>query len=110
MQFLTREDRGCTVIEVHGRLDSSGAQQFDQRSSDLLGGGATRLVLDLSSLEYVSSAGLRSVLTAAKGARAAGGELVIAGLRGVTKEVFSISGFDTILPTFPDVDAALSAS
>jgi anti-anti-sigma factor len=110
MEFGTREQDGRTVITVSGRLDSANAAEFDRRSQEVIGGGAHRLVLDLSGLEYVSSAGLRSVLTAAKQAQAAGGGLAIAGLRGVTKEVFSISGFDSILPTFADVDAALAGA
>jgi anti-anti-sigma factor len=109
MKFETRQEGEWTVVEVGGRLDTTSAAEFDRQGQALVAGGAKRIVLDLGELEYVSSAGLRSVLTTAKAAQAAGGKLAIAGMRGVTKEVFSISGFDSILPTYPDVAAALAA-
>jgi anti-anti-sigma factor len=107
MEFETRLEDGWTVVTVSGRLDSANSAEFDQRGQELVASGATRIVLDLAALEYVSSAGLRAVLTTAKSAQAAGGTLAIAAMQGVTKEVFSISGFDSILPTYPDVAAAL---
>jgi anti-anti-sigma factor len=109
MKFETRQEGGWTVVAVGGRLDTTNSADFDRRGQELVAGGAKRIVLDLAELEYVSSAGLRAVLTTAKAAQAAGGKLAIAGMRGVTKEVFSISGFDSILPTFDDVPAALAA-
>ena len=109
MKFEARQENGWTVVEVGGRLDTSSAAEFDRKGQELVAAGSKRIILDLAELEYVSSAGLRSVLTTAKSAQAAGGKLAIASMRGVTKEVFSISGFDSILPTYPDVAAALAA-
>ena len=110
MEIETRQESGWTVVRVSGRLDTATAAEFETRGGELVAGGSSRLVLDLAGLEYVSSAGLRSVLATAKRARAAGGTLAIASLQGVTKEVFSISGFDSILPTFPDVESALRST
>ncbi|HLF55616.1 MAG TPA: STAS domain-containing protein [Thermoanaerobaculia bacterium] len=109
MNFETRQESGWTVVAVGGRLDTTSSAEFDRRGQELVAAGSTRIVLDLSELEYVSSAGLRAVLTTAKSAQAAGGKLAIAGMKGVTKEVFSISGFDSILPTYADVPTALAS-
>ena len=69
--------------------------------------GANRFVVDCSALEYVSSAGLRSLLTTVKTLRTHDGELVFASLRDMVREVFEIAGFETIFPVFDSTDAAM---
>ncbi len=110
LELSERNEQGWSVVAIKGRLDSVTAGQFTERCAAWTLEGKSRIVLDLSSLSYVSSAGLSSILGAAKGVSGQGGRLVIAGLAGLVKEVFSISGFDTILPTFPDVESAVRAS
>ena len=66
-------------------------------------------VVDLSSVSYVSSAGLRVLLKGAKTAKASGHRLVLAGIAPSVREVFDISGFSTIFTIVEDMDAALAA-
>ena len=66
-----------------------------------------RIVLDLSGLEYVSSAGLRCFMLAAKEARTHGGKIVLAALRPVVAEIFQISRFNMVFRVFPAVREAL---
>jgi anti-sigma B factor antagonist len=68
-----------------------------------------RIVLDLADLEYVSSAGLRSVLGALKRAGATGGKLALAAPIPSVLEVFEISGFNTLLAVHPDRASAVAA-
>lgn len=110
LELSERSEQGWSVVAVKGRLDSVTVSHFTERCAAWTQEGKSRIVLDLSLLSYVSSAGLSSILGAAKGASGSGGRLVIAGLAGLVKEVFSISGFDTILATFPDVESAIRAS
>ena len=72
----------------------------------LLGQGATKLVLDLSGLEYISSAGLRSLLGLSKKAKAAGGGMALFGLSGLPREIFQVSGFDTVFPMHESLETA----
>ena len=67
------------------------------------------LVLDLAGLDYVSSAGLRVLLKAAKEARAAGSRFALAGLRPAVREVFEVSGFFAVLTAYPTRAEALAA-
>ena len=100
---ITREDIGAvTVGIVKGRLDAAGAPAVEVFCREWIEAGTRKLVLDLSALEYVSSAGLRAILTTAKRLQTAGGTLAVCGLSGVVKEVFSISGFDALLPISED--------
>jgi anti-sigma B factor antagonist len=72
-------------------------------------GGRTRLVLDLSGVDYVSSAGLRALLATMKDARQHGGDVRLAAVKPEVARVLDLSGFTTILKLFPDESAALSS-
>ena len=69
----------------------------------------TRLVLDLNGLEYISSAGLRVILSAAKKMKARNGKLGLSRLQPRVREVFQVSGFSSIIPVFETLPAALDA-
>lgn len=108
MEILTRDEHGFTVVSVSGRLDAGTAPELEKNCANLISEGGKKLVLELSALEYVSSAGLRSVLAVAKKLKAAGGSLSLCGLSGLVQEVFSIAGFDSFLPVFDTVENAIA--
>lgn len=93
---------GATVVTVAGRVDSAGADAFEHALLGLFEPPAARVLLDCAALAYISSAGLRVVLMAAKRARHSQGRLVLCGLRPEVREVFEISGFATILDLAAD--------
>ena len=100
---IKREDIGdVTVGVVAGRLDAAGAPSLEVFCREWIQAGTRKLVLDLSALDYISSAGLRAILATAKRLQAAGGTLAVCGLTGVVREVFTISGFDALLPVAED--------
>jgi anti-sigma B factor antagonist len=110
LELSEHNEQGWSVLSVKGRLDSTSVDRFSRECAEWIDKGTNDVVLDLSALEYVSSAGLSSILGAAKRVQERHGRLAIAGLRGLVKEVFSISGFETVLATFPDVEAAIKSS
>jgi anti-sigma B factor antagonist/stage II sporulation protein AA (anti-sigma F factor antagonist) len=67
------------------------------------------LLLDLSKVNYMSSAGLRVLMIAAKGCRKQGGKMVLAALQPTIQEVFKIGRFDMVLEIYPTVRQALAA-
>lgn len=94
-------------VRPKGRLDSASGPAFEK---DLLGrieSGRLRMLLNFGELQYISSAGLRIVLLAAKKMKAAGGKLALCSLNPQIAEVFEISGFSNILDIHPSRDAAL---
>lgn len=109
MDIVTSKEQEFSVVAINGRLDAVTSPELEKSCSALIEQGQNRLILDLTALDYVSSAGLRSVLAAAKKAKAAGGTLVLCGLSGLVQEVFTISGFDSFLPVYDDVAAACQA-
>ncbi|HVR29543.1 MAG TPA: STAS domain-containing protein [Thermoanaerobaculia bacterium] len=88
------------AVEVSGRLDMSSAHQLEDELEALFAGGDRRIALDATGLDYLSSAGLRSILVAARKLREEGGSLVVIGLTGPVKEVFEMSGLGGVLDTY----------
>lgn len=99
----TMQNDTC-VVRVTGRLDAVTAPELDQAVMRIIDQGKHKMAFDLTHLEYVSSAGLRTFLVVAKKLKGLGGELSLAGLQGNIKEVLEISGFPSILPCYDSMD------
>ena len=110
MQISQTQSNGVTVAALNGRLDSGTATAAEKQLLDMVAAGATRLTLDCSALEYVSSAGLRVFLSAAKRMKQAQGKLALANLSNQVQQIFDIAGFESILPVFKTVNEAVDAS
>lgn len=95
------------VVRPEGRLDSNTSPTFEKHLLERLD-GASRLIVDFDALDYISSAGLRVLLMAAKRSRQTGGRLAICNLKEPIREVFEISGFMSILTVCADRAEALS--
>ncbi len=107
MEIATRKEGGAMVVSVTGRIDAVTAPEFEKGLSALIAGGDMVLLLNLNDLEYISSAGLRSILTTAKQLKAKEGKLLFCGLKGPVKDVFKISGFGSIFKIFETEEEAL---
>ena len=96
MEIKTEKIEHATLISVQGRLDSSTAPNLETHLLPLV---LTEqlLVLDLSGVEYVSSAGLRVFLLIAKTCHKNPCDFVICGLRKNISQVIEMSGFSSIL-------------
>jgi anti-anti-sigma factor len=100
------------VLSVVGRLDQDNCESFRGDLTPHLATAAKgnlTIVFDLSELEYVSSAGLRCFMLAAKEAKARDGRIFVAALQPMVAEIFRISRFDMLIPVFPTLHAALKS-
>jgi anti-anti-sigma factor len=105
---VTSNERGSVVImQVKGRLDATTAAQFEKECDAWMERGFTAIIADLEQLEYVSSAGLRVILSAAKKLKSRNGQIKICNISGLVREVFALSGFTNILAIYPTVEEAL---
>jgi anti-anti-sigma factor len=95
------------IVSIEGRMDTVSAPEFDKVVQQRIMEGSSRLIVDFSKLDYISSAGLRSILMAGKSSKAKGGELACCGVKGVVKKVFEVSGFHKLLPMFDSMDDVL---
>ncbi len=107
MDITQIKSGGTVVITPTGRLDAASAQAFQERLVSCIDGGDTSVLLDLVRLDYISSVGLRALLSAAKRLQACDGRFAVCALTDNVREVFRVSGFDTIIDVHPDRDTAL---
>lgn len=106
MNVTTRVQNGVTLVAFVGSLDSNTSPEAQQAVDGVLAGGARKVAIDCTALDYISSAGLRVLLGAAKRLGGAG-SLRLFGLNQTVREVFDISGFSKILAVFSTEAEAL---
>lgn len=99
----------ATVITVEGRLDSSTSGVLEKKLLSLMETGEKNFLLDFAGMDYISSAGLRVLLMAAKKTKPAGGKVVLSALTDNVKEVFDIAGFTSIFTIFTTQEEAIQS-
>ena len=104
MNISKSEIDSTTVFRLEGDLDTNSSPLAEEAFTDAIAGGCGSMLVNLSDVGFVSSAGLRVLLAAAK---RLGGELRVCGLNETVNEVFEISGFITIFSVFPTEEEAL---
>lgn len=96
MEIKKELDGSKLTVTLSGRLDTTTAPDFEKELKSSLD-GVNELVLDFSGLDYISSAGLRVLLSAQKLMNGAGGSMKIVGANDIVKEIFDVTGFSDIL-------------
>jgi anti-sigma B factor antagonist len=115
MEISHRPMNRVDLLEVAGRVDAATAPKLKQQIESLFDEGRYRIVLDLASLEYISSPGLRVLIEARKRAREwkitdlEGGDIRIANLPPKIKEVFDLTGFTSLFEMYGDTIAAVGS-
>jgi anti-sigma B factor antagonist len=95
MTINKKQDGGALVVALEGRLDTTTAPELEQELKNSLD-GVTDLTLDLAKLDYISSAGLRVLLSAHK-TMMKQGQMKVINASEIVKEVFEVTGFCDIL-------------
>jgi anti-anti-sigma factor len=111
MECRVNNFANVVLIEVEGRVDHGTAPAFGSALLPQVEGCAgetKKILIDLGKVHYMSSAGLRVLMIAAKGCRKQEGRIVVAGLQPTVQEVFKIGRFDMVVEIFPTVRDALT--
>ena|ERR1700761_768426 len=98
---------GAVVIKVTGRVDLSNADDFKDKLTAALGNATGGLVVDMGGVDYISSAGLRSLMIVFKASKAASKQFAITSLQPLLMEIFTISRFHLVFPLFDTARAAI---
>lgn len=109
MEIKDRQVDGVTVLSLNGSIDAITAPEITEFIQVQIAKGNTKLVADLSGVDYTSSAGLRVLLGAIKETRAKSGDLRLAGIQPDVQKVLTLSGFTNILKMFDNTDAAVAS-
>lgn len=109
MNIDTQDRDLALVVTITGNVDGLTAETLLATLLAHIEAGHTRLVADVSGVEYTSSAGLRALLGTVKDARRRGGDLRLAAVRPNVRKVLELSGFTSILKLYDDVEAAVDS-
>ena len=93
MEIEKRLDGGCLTLKVVGRLDTNTSPDLE---AELVLEGVSEIVFDFAGLEYISSAGLRVLMSAQKSMMACGGKMSVASPNETVKGIFDITGMSSI--------------
>src|SRR5215470_13583224 len=107
MNIATRQTQDVLIVEMAGRLDSYGSGAVSDEMVGIAKSGVKRIILNLDKLEFVSSAGLRIILTMAKLLQSTRGEMRICNTKAAVKDVLEKSGFNNLIKIFDDEEAAM---
>lgn len=107
MNVQVKASKDYTIVSIEGRIDTTNANEFEKQMTEVADAGCTKIILDCSGLNYISSSGLRVFLIVQKKMIAAKGQLRLTSLQPTIKEIFDISGFSSIFSIFPDQESAI---
>ncbi len=108
MEIITREFKHCDLIEIKGRLDSASTPQLSEKLNAILENGRYKIVMDLSQLEFISSAGLRVFVNTQKICKRYNrGEVVLANVPSNIYSSLDLVGFTALFKIFDDVLTAV---
>ncbi len=103
MDITTKEFKHCNLVSVSGRVDSATAPQFTQAMDEQINKGIYKFVIDMSKLEYMSSAGFRALLGAQRSCKRYNrGEVILASVPSRIQEALDLAGFTELFKTYPE--------
>jgi len=110
MEIAHKEFKRVDLVSVSGRVDSRTAPELEASLRAINDAGRFRIVMDLTNLEYISSAGLRALVTTLKNCRRYNrGDVRLASLPERISEVLEIAGLDALFKVYPDTAEAVGS-
>jgi anti-sigma B factor antagonist len=109
MEISKRELKRADLVTVSGRVDSAAAPNLEKAFQELLEARRTQIVVELADVEYMSSAGLRALVSALKSAKKGGGDLLIARPSARVREVIDLAGLTSVFTMYDDTLEAVGS-
>jgi anti-sigma B factor antagonist len=109
MQITTHDNGAVSVVAVSGRVDSATAPDLENALKKLVDAEKTQLVLDLMDVEYMSSAGLRAMVSTLKSVKRVNGDLRVANPSPRVEEVLRLAGLTSIFSIYRSRDEAVGS-
>lgn len=109
MDIIQTQKEEIVVLALHGRLDTNTSASLEKELLKLARDAGHKIVIDLSELDFISSSGLRVLLTAGKQSKRVSGRIVLCGLKDHVKQVFDVAGFTMLFTICPTQEDALES-
>lgn len=110
MNIETLTVKNTKVIRLKGRLDATNAPDLEKELKPIIENTMGTLLINMKDLDYISSAGLRTLLLGAKLLKNKGGALALCNLQDAVKEVFDIAGFTELFPVYASEEEGLEGT
>jgi anti-sigma B factor antagonist/stage II sporulation protein AA (anti-sigma F factor antagonist) len=108
MVEVSEERKGeILILKFKGRLDAVSAPSAEKKVFEAINEGQSKLILDFAGVTYLSSAGMRMLLSTTKKLKTLSGKLVVCSIATNVMDVLKMSGFDHVLDLAKDQDEAL---
>lgn len=105
---ITKDDRkGLVVLRCEGRLDATTSPQLEDEINHLLDQERTKILIDFSGIDYLSSAGMRLLLSATKRLKNKRGKLSIFSIHEEVREIINMAGFEKVLAIYSSEEEAV---
>lgn len=108
LEIQTAHQAGYSVLALKGRLDAVTAPELDKALQDIENNKQNPIILDMAGVDYLSSAGLRTLLAGTKRQSALQKKLVLCNLSGPVTEIIRVAGFNQIFLIAPSLEQAPS--
>jgi anti-anti-sigma factor len=108
MEIKAEDTPDLTIVTVAGRLDSAAAPQFSGRLAELRQDGRAQVLIELSRVTYISSAGCRALFVAARQTAAHGNQLALCGMNGAVKLVVELAGLSSQVGIYASREEAVT--
>jgi anti-anti-sigma factor len=109
VEISEQRDGEVVVLGPVGRIDNDTSPDFQSKLLNSVGSDGARVLINLSGVDYISSAGLRALMMASKQSKASEGRLAVAALSPVVQEIFTISRFALVVQVFNTPGEAIEA-
>lgn len=108
MKIETRQEADTTIVALAGRMDALTAPEFEKAFNALIDEGKRSFIVNFKGVDYISSAGIRSILVVSRRLKADNGKLILAELTDGVRGVLDMTGFAKILEIYASVEEALT--
>jgi anti-anti-sigma factor len=109
MEISTRDHKRASVIRVTGRVDSNTSPEFDSKLKEYINANKIHIVLELDEADYISSAGVRALISAQKAVRPKGGQVVLARPSAKVRDVLKLAALESLFPIYETTEDAVGA-
>jgi anti-sigma B factor antagonist len=108
MEITSKQFKHCDLLAVKGRIDSATSSQLSEALDAIVNETRFKIVIDMTGLEYMSSAGFRALISAQRNCRRYNrGEVVLASVPANIHSALELAGFTSLFRVFPDVTTAV---
>jgi len=108
MEAQVEEKGEVVVVHIEGRLDAASSPQLEKQINGVIDAGHFKVILDCTNLDYLSSAGMRLMLSVFKKLKGVEGKLVACNLKDEVMNVIKMAGFHQVLEFYPSIEESMN--